>query len=90
MDGPECTALMDVYREVTGRDDQPYAMGGGTYSRYLSTAISFGPGLAGTPRPDLPESHGGGHKCDEFAHIPSLITAMKIYALALLRLDEVV
>ena len=88
VDGPECTALMDVYRQVTGRDDQPYAMGGGTYSRYLSTAISFGPGLPGTPRPDLPESHGGGHKCDEFAHIPSLITAMKIYALSLKRLDE--
>ncbi len=88
VDGPECIALMEVYREVTGRDDQPYAMGGGTYSRYLSTAISYGPGLPGTPRPDIPETHGGGHKCDEFAHIPSLLTAMKIYALALLRLDE--
>ena len=89
-DGPECTALMEVYRQVTGRDDQPYAMGGGTYSRYLATAISYGPGLPDTPRPDLPESHGGAHKCDEFAHIPSLLTAMKIYALALLRLDEAV
>ncbi|MBR3503533.1 MAG: Sapep family Mn(2+)-dependent dipeptidase [Clostridia bacterium] len=89
VDGPECTALMEVFREVTGRDDPPYAMGGGTYSRYLSTAISYGPGLRDTPRPEgLPESHGGGHKCDEFAHIPSLLTAMKIYALALKRLDE--
>ncbi len=90
IDSPETVALMDVYREVTGRDDQPYAMGGGTYSRYLSTAISYGPGLPETPRPELPESHGGAHKCDEFAYIPSLLTAMKIYALALLRLDDVI
>ncbi|MBQ8952611.1 MAG: Sapep family Mn(2+)-dependent dipeptidase [Clostridia bacterium] len=88
-DSPETTALMNVYREVTGRDDQPYAMGGGTYSRYLSTAISYGVGLPGvTDRPDIPESHGGAHKCDEYAHIPSLLQAMKIYVLALLRLDE--
>jgi len=89
-DSPEAVALMDVYREVTGRDDQPYAMGGGTYSRFLGTAVSYGMGLPGTPRPDIPESHGGAHKCDEFAHIPSLLTALKIYALALLRLDEIV
>ncbi len=87
-DSPETMALMEVYRAVTGRDDPTYAMGGGTYSRYLSTAVSFGMGLPGTPRPDIPESHGGAHKCDEFAHIPSLLTAMKIYALALARLDE--
>ena len=89
IDSPETVALMDVYREVTGRDDQPYAMGGGTYSRYLPTAISYGMGLPGvTDRPDIPESHGGAHKCDEYAHIPSLLKAIKIYALALLRLDE--
>ena len=89
IDSPETVALMEVYREVTGRDDQPYAMGGGTYSRYLPTAISFGPGLPGvTERPDIPESHGGAHRCDEYLYIPSLITALKIYALSLLRLDE--
>ena len=89
IDSPETVALMDVYREVTGRDDQPYAMGGGTYSRFLSTAISFGPGLPGvTARPDIPESHGGAHRCDEYLYIPALLTALKIYTLSLLRLDE--
>ena len=86
---PIVTALMEVYKDVTGRDDQPYAMGGGTYSRYLDTAISYGPGIpVFSERPDIPESHGGAHRCDEFLYIPSLITALKIYALSLLRLDE--
>ncbi len=80
--------LTNVYRQITGRDDQPYAMGGGTYSRYLSTAYSYGPGFPEDDfRPDIPQTHGGAHNADEFVYIPSLLKAMKIYVMALLSLD---
>ena len=88
-DDPAVVALTKVYREQTGRDDANYAMGGGTYSRYLPTVISYGPGLRDEyERPQLPEGHGGAHQCDEYAHIPSLLKAMRIYVHALLELDQ--
>ena len=47
VEDPRVTALMSLYKDVTGRDDPPYAMGGGTYSRAVPGAISFGPGMPG-------------------------------------------
>lgn len=87
---PAMNALMNAYRELTGRDDKAYAMGGGTYSRVISTAVTFGLGLCeGGERPsDIPEGHGGAHQCDEFLHISSYIKAFKIYAAALYNLDQ--
>lgn len=86
---PRVEALMGVYRELTGDvDAQPYTAGGGTYSRWIQNAITFGPGFSDMPRPDaLPEGHGGAHAPDECLHIPSAIRAMKIYAAAILELD---
>ena len=90
-DDPAVQALTKAYREVTGRDDPNYAMGGGTYSRYLPSAISFGPGLREEyVRPELPMGHGGAHQCDEYAHIPSLLKAMLVYVHALIALDQAV
>ena len=90
-DDPAVQALTNVYRELTGSEDPNYAMGGGTYSRYLPTAISYGPGMhMEYEKPDLPEGHGGGHQCDEYTYIPMLIKAMEIYAHALIALDKAV
>lgn len=36
------TTLMRVYKEITGRDDQPFSMGGGTYARTMKNAVAFG------------------------------------------------
>ena len=90
---PRVRALMGIYAEVTGdTESQPYSMGGGTYSRCLDNAITFGPGLPGERvRPeDLPEGHGGAHAPDEFLYLPNLFKAMPIYALAIAELDEIV
>ena len=90
-DDPAVAALTNVYRELTGNMEPNYAMGGGTYSRYLPTAISYGPGMpADFERPELPEGHGGGHQCDEYTHIPTLIKAMEIYVHAFIALDQAV
>ena len=93
VDDPRVTALMALYRDVTGRDDPPYAMGGGTYSRAVPGAISFGPGMPGSRRDYsafLPEGHGGAHGRDEVLPVEKLLTCSRIYAAALAELDGVV
>lgn len=83
-------ALQELYKEVTGRDDKPYTMGGGTYSRVVPNAISFGPGFRGVEHDMsfLPEGHGGAHGRDEVLFLDSSMTAFRIYAVALAMLDE--
>ena len=92
VEDPRVTALMSLYKDVTGRDDPPYAMGGGTYSRAVPGAISFGPGMPGTKSDYsafLPEGHGGAHGRDEVLPIDKMLTCCKIYVAALAELDGV-
>ena len=80
-DSPAAQTLMQIYRESTGRvQDVPYAMGGGTYSRVIPNAVSFGPGLPETPSPAfLPSGHGSPHGPDEAVHIESWLKCLEIY-----------
>lgn len=88
---PRVLALMEVYREMTGDDSPAYTMGGGTYSRCLKNALTFGPGFGeNRPRPDLPEHHGGAHAPDEYVYLPDLLHAMKIFVVSMLELDAIV
>ena len=92
VEDPRVTALMSLYKDVTGRDDPPYAMGGGTYSRAVPGAISFGPGMPGTKSDYsafLPEGHGGAHGRDEVLPIDKMLTCCKIYVAALAELDDI-
>ena len=65
-------------------------MGGGTYSRVVPDAISFGGGLRGVEHDMsfLPEGHGGAHGRDEVLFLDNAMTAFRIYAVALAMLDE--
>lgn len=93
MDDPRVVALQALYKDVTGRDDPPYAMGGGTYSRAVPGAISFGPGMPGIKRDYsafLPEGHGGAHGRDEVLPIDKLLTVSRIYVAALAELDGII
>ncbi|MFC4223603.1 Sapep family Mn(2+)-dependent dipeptidase [Lysinibacter cavernae] len=96
---PVVTLLQQSFNDVLDATAEPFAMGGGTHSRVLPRAITFGPGLgrnlAGLPdesvgeRPDfIPAHHGGAHGPDEFVRIQNLITGLRIYVIALIRLDE--
>lgn len=82
---PAVQTLLDVYRSVTGREAEPFSMGGGTYARNFACAVSFGPEdeeLA------LPEWGGPMHGPNEVANEAALREALKIYILALVRLME--
>ena len=83
------TSLMDIYRTVSGRSDPPFTMGGGTYSRIIPNAISFGMRIPENFRaPFLPAGHGGGHGPDESMNIDNWLVAFKIYTYAILQLDS--
>lgn len=83
-ESPAVQALLETYREVTGRDAEPFSMGGGTYARNFERAVSFGPeenDLA------LPDFGGPMHGPNECASEALLKQALKIYILAILKLD---
>ena len=85
-------ALQELYHEVTGRDDEPYTMGGGTYSRVVPNAITYGPGVPGTSvdLSFLPAGHGSAHGRDEVQNMENVYTCSKIFVAALAMLDEIV
>ena len=79
-------ALVDTYNEVTGENAKPFTMGGGTYARHFPRAVSFGPERLDTVLPDFA---GPMHGANEGANIDQLMQALKIYILALLRLQDI-
>lgn len=71
--------LMTVYRETTGREDPPKAIGGGTYAKMFPNMVAFGPVFPGEPEM--------AHQPNEYISIENLrlssvLTARAIYALA--------
>jgi len=99
-DGALVQRLQDVFNTVSESQTQAFAMGGGTHARILPRSITFGPGFGRQPnilfqghkvsaRPDfIPEDHGQPHGPDEYVLIENLCHALKIYAIALPRLDR--
>ncbi len=79
-DTPMITTLTRIYREVTGRDEPPVAIGGGTYARTMPNIVAYGPGMAGDPEM--------AHKADEYITLERLQTCCRIYARALAALSE--
>ncbi len=45
--GKLISTLMEVYNEVTGSNERPIAIGGGTYARALECGCAFGPEMKG-------------------------------------------
>ncbi len=84
-DDPAVKALIDTYNEFTGKHAEPFAMGGGTYARNFARAVSFGPEETGL---ELPEWGGQMHGPNECANEEQLKQALKIYIVAILRLNE--
>ncbi len=85
-DTPAIKACIDTYNEVTGENATPFTMGGGTYARHFPYAVSFGPEHSDMV---LPEFGGPMHGANEAAPIDKLLEALKIYIIALLRLEEI-
>lgn len=84
-DSPEVLCCLEAYREITGDSAEPYTIGGGTYARHFPNAVSFGPEHPERPMPDFA---GPIHGAEEAACGDWLIEALKVYILALLKLEE--
>lgn len=93
VDDPRIQTLQAVYRAATGREDEPYTMGGGTYSRVVPNAISFGPGMPGQSvdlSGLLPPGHGNAHGRDELLPVEKMVNCCRIYVGALAALDDTI
>ncbi len=84
---PVVTRLAQIANEITGDNKQPYIVGGGTYAHELPNALAFG--MDGSlPPEDFPKGRGSAHGLDESVSLDRLQRAMRIYARALLALNE--
>ena len=72
--------LTSIYNKITGRNEGPIAIGGGTYARAFKNVISFGP--------NFPGEKDMCHQIDEFIKIDNLILTSKIYAEAIYELAK--
>lgn len=70
--------LMKVYKDATGRDNQPLAIGGGTYAKLFKNMVAFGPAF--------PENEDKIHQPNECASIEELMFCIKISAEAMVAL----
>ncbi len=70
--------LLAAYHEETGLPAEPQSTGGGTYAKVLKQGVAFGAAF--------PDDEDLAHQAGEYVILPKMITAMKIYANALVRL----
>lgn len=84
-DCPTIKALLSAYEEGTGKKGKAFTMGGGTYARHFENAVSYGPAAEGE---ELPPFAGPAHGANEGASLQSLLTALKVYIIAIARLQE--
>lgn len=75
--------LLETCREFLGRRYEPYVMGGGTHARKFPNALPYGPGIMNFVNP-----FGSPHGIDEAVCLKHLTDAIKVYVVALLRLDR--
>jgi len=79
--------LTAISNEVTGNESKPYTLSGGTYAHRLPNALVFG--MNGClPPDDFKKGFGNAHGIDECVSLDRLQRAMRIYARALLKLNE--
>lgn len=72
--------LMKVYREETGRDEKPLAIGGGTYAKAFKNMAAFGPMF-----PDAPACI---HQPNECVAVEELIKSIQIITAAMYELAQ--
>ncbi|GAB4348047.1 MAG: Sapep family Mn(2+)-dependent dipeptidase [Immundisolibacter sp.] len=77
-DAPLVRALLDVYRQFTGEDAAPLAIGGTTYAKAFPNFVAFGMGFPGGPML--------AHAENERLAVSDLRRGMRIYLAALARL----
>lgn len=84
-ENPAVRVCMDMYNSVSGENEKPYTMGGGTYARDFPNGVCFGPEYS---KREKPAFAGPIHGADEAGSLADLLEALKIYILTLIELDK--
>jgi len=77
---PFVKTLLSVYNEVTGRNSEPIAIGGGTYARALPLGVAFG------PEPEDEEATV--HQPNEYISLKCIEDTYKIYTKTIYELTK--
>ncbi|MEG0894923.1 MAG: hypothetical protein RSE93_04350 [Oscillospiraceae bacterium] len=79
--------LTDIYNSEEGCTKKPYVMSACTYARAFTYGMGFGAGNPEEVKP-FPAGHGSAHGADEAHNIDVLLNAIKMYILAIKKIDE--
>ena len=81
---PPVPLLLDTCCQFLQPRLKPYVMGGATHSRVFPRSLPYGPEVLD---PRVKHLFGKAHEADEAVCVDELLQAMKIYVIALTRLD---
>lgn len=79
---PLVQTLQKVYKDLTNREEEPAALGGGTYAKLMPNTVAFGP--------NFKEYDGNPHSFDESIDLDMLKQGMEIYAKAIIELGKLI
>ncbi len=82
-DSAPIQTLVDTYNEFTGRHEEAYCIGGGTYARHFKCSGAFGPN---DPLDPMPAWVGAEHSADEGFSEEQFKRALEIYIVSIARL----
>ncbi|MDR0831723.1 MAG: Sapep family Mn(2+)-dependent dipeptidase, partial [Bacillales bacterium] len=78
---PFINSLLKSYQDITNDfESKPQTIGGGTYARQTINSVAFGM--------NLPHEEEVAHQANEYVDLDTLKTGLKIYILALIRLEN--
>ena len=88
-DGAPIQALLSAYNDATGRNEEAYTIGGGTYARHFPAAAAFGIEPCASEKDYFPDFIGPVHGAEEGYDIKGFMKALEILIIATARLMEV-
>ncbi len=88
-DSAPIQALLKAYNDATGKNEQPYTIGGGTYARQFPSAAAFGIEPCLNETDFFPDFIGPVHGAEEGYSIDGFMKALEILIMATAKLMEI-
>lgn len=82
-------ALLKAYNDATGKNEEPYTIGGGTYARHFPAAAAFGVEPCASETGYFPDFIGPVHGAEEGYDIKGFMKALEILIMATAKLMEI-
>lgn len=88
-DSAPIQALLKAYNDATGRNEEPYTIGGGTYARHFPAAAAFGIEPCASETDYFPDYIGPVHGAEEGYDVKGFMQALEILIMATAKLMEI-